>query len=358
LSTEACPNPSPESLLVVRLGAMGDIIHTLPAVAALRSAFPQTRLGWVIEQRWLELLCAKDAPSCGPPTRSRPLLDFVHVVDTKRWRKYPLSRDTRRQMCGARKELIGQRYELAVDFQGAIKSAILSRFAKSNLGMDRPREAPARMMYKSRVRTHRAHVVEQYHSLAEAVAGKSLPLGVPQFPQDDSANARIARQLENWGGKIIVMNPGAGWAAKQWPGDRYGEVARALSQHGYAVLVNFGPGEEELAKAVRTSSNKTAVPISCSIAELIALMRQAKLFIGGDTGPLHLAAALEIPVVAIFGPTDPMRNGPYRTRSLVLRDPASRTSLSHTSTPDHGLLRITTEEVIAAARQLLEETHA
>lgn len=357
MSTEACPHPSPESLLVVRLGAMGDVIHTLPAVAALRSTFPQTKLGWVIEQRWLELVCAKDAPCSGPPTRSRPLVDFVHVVDTKRWRKYPFSRDTRRQMSRARKELVGQRYELAVDFQGAVKSAILSRFAKSNLGMDRPREAPARMMYKIRVRTHGAHVVEQYHSLAEAVAGKSLPAGLPEFPRDDSASARIAPQLENWGRKIVLINPGAGWAAKQWPGDRYGEVAQALSQRGYAVLVNFGPGEEELAKTVCTSSNKTAVPISCSIAELIALTRQAKLFIGGDTGPLHLAAALEVPVVAIFGPTDPVRNGPYRTRSLVLRDPASRTSLSHTRTPDPGLLRITTKQVISAARQLLEETH-
>lgn len=342
---------------MVRLGAMGDVIHTLPAVVALRQAFPKTRIGWVIEQRWLELLCAKDAPRSGARSQSRPLVDFVHVVDTKRWRKSPFSRDTRRQISAVRKELNAQHYELAVDFQGAVKSAILSRFGKSNLGMENPREKPARMMYQNRVRTTGTHVVERYHSLAEAAAGKPLPMAAAEFPQDNSADSQIARQAETWGEKLALINPGAGWAAKQWPAERYGEVARALSQAGYTVLVNFGPGEEELAKTVQTSSG-TAVPISCSVAELIALTRRAKLFIGGDTGPLHLAAALRVPVVAIFGPTDPARNGPYGTNSIVLRNPASRTSLSHTSTPDPGLLRITPGEVITAARRLLEDAHA
>jgi heptosyltransferase-1 len=108
---------------------------------------------------------------------------------------------------------------------------------------------------------------------------------------------------------------------------------------------------------VNELSNRLAQPISCSISQLVALTRRAKLFIGGDTGPLHLAAALQIPVVAIFGPTDPARNGPYGTRSIVLRDPASKTSLSHTSTLDPGLMNIAADEVIAAARQLLEPSH-
>jgi heptosyltransferase I len=346
-----------ESLLVVRLGAMGDVIHTLPAVAALRAASPQTRIGWVIEQRWMELLCAKDASRSGPRNPSRPLVDFLHVVDTKRWRKSPFSLETRRQMSAVRKELIGEHYELAVDFQGAVKSAILSRFAKSNLGMEHPRESPAQMMYKTRVLSHGVHVIEQYRSLAEAVIGKSLPIAAAEFPQDDSVDAKISDQIKAWG-QVIVINPGAGWPAKQWPTEKYGEVARALSTDGYMVLVNFGPGEEELANAVHASSNQAAVPISCSIAEFTALTRRTKLFIGGDTGPLHLAAALQIPVVAIFGPTDPARNGPYGTRSIVLRNPASRTSLSHISDPDPGLLRITPDEVIFAARALLKDAHA
>jgi heptosyltransferase-1 len=156
---------------------------------------------------------------------------------------------------------------------------------------------------------------------------------------------------------LALINPGAGWGAKQWPAERYGEVARVLASDGMIPLINFGPGEEELANQVVAASGSKAVAISCSLGELIALTRRARLFIGGDTGPLHLAAALQVPVVAIFGPTDPARNGPYGTKSIVLRDPASRTSLSHTSAPDPGLLRITADAVIAAARTLLGDSH-
>ena len=122
--------------------------------------------------------------------------------------------------------------------------------------------------------------------------------------------------------------------------------------------MNYGPGEEQLAKEVCDLSAGCAQPITCSLAELVALTRRSSLFIGGDTGPLHLAAALGVPVVAIFGPTDPARNGPYSNKSVVLRNPASRTSLSHISEPDPGLLQITPDEVLTAARKLLENIHA
>jgi heptosyltransferase-1 len=122
-------------------------------------------------------------------------------------------------------------------------------------------------------------------------------------------------------------------------------------------VINFGPGEEELARAAEATSDGTAAAISCSVSELIALTRRARLFVGGDTGPLHLAAAMKVPVVALFGPTDPARNGPYGTSSIVLRNSASKTSLSHTSAADSGLLQITAAEVVRAARQLLEASH-
>jgi heptosyltransferase-1 len=157
---------------------------------------------------------------------------------------------------------------------------------------------------------------------------------------------------------FALINPGAGWGAKQWPAERYGGVARALAGDGLIPFINFGPGEEKLANQVETASGGKARPVTCSVGELIALTRRARLFIGGDTGPLHLAAALQVPVVAIFGPTDPARNGPYGTRSIVLRNSESRTSLSHTSAPDPGLLQITSEEAIAAARTLLKDMHA
>ena len=118
--------------------------------------------------------------------------------------------------------------------------------------------------------------------------------------------------------------------------------------------MNYGPGEEELAVAVENASGSTARKVSCSVAELIALTRRARLFVGGDTGPMHLAAALKIPIVAIFGPTNPERNGPFGTRAVVLRSASSATSHARLREPEQGLLEITPEAVVAAARQLLE----
>ena len=371
------PANSPKSLLVVRLGAMGDVIHTMHAVAWLRRCLPETKIGWVIEERWAELLCAKGTPRSGLRSSTRPLVDLVHVVNTKAWRKSPLASATRHQFSSALKEIREQRYEVAVDFQGAIKSALLGRLcgAKILVGMNQPRESPARLFYSERVQTRGAHVIEQYCSLAETALGdrnRRTPLhgasedtrrspsiaASPEFPLDEAAGQVISRKLQNMSGRVVLVNPGAGWGAKEWPSERYGEVSRELGNGGVQVVTNYGPGEEQLAKAVAASSGGRAQPITCSVAELIALTRHADLFIGGDTGPLHLAVALGVPVVAIFGPTDPARNGPYRGKSVVLRNPASRTSLSHTSAPDPGLLQITPYQVLSAARELLETRHA
>jgi len=341
---------------------MGDIIHALPAVTALRDALPNARIGWIVEERWAELLCAQDSPRFGPRSPSRPLVDFVHAVNTKAWRKSLLSRGTQGQISSALREVRDLKYETAVDFQGALKSAVIARCsgARTIVGLDHPRETPARILYNRRIATTKAHVVEQYDALSEAIAGNTLAVPAVEFPHDNQAEADITKKVVGLGGakEFAIINPGAGWSAKQWPPERYGAVASALVADGLTTLINCGPGEEDLAQAVQVASNDNAHLVSCSIAELIALSRRARLFIGGDTGPLHLAAALRIPVVAIFGPTDPARNGPYGTKSVVLRNPASRTSLSHTSEPDPGLFRITAEEVISAARRLLEIPHA
>ena len=349
----------PKSLLVVRLGAMGDVIHTIPAVAALRNAFPEMQIGWVIEQRWVELLCAKGAPLSAQRDQSRPLVDFVHTVDTKLWRKLPLSTGTRNAIMDVRRALRDQHYEVAIDFQGALKSAVMARLAgaRNIVGMKNPREQPARLFYTRDIKVAGTHIVEQNQSLAEAVADRPLPNCAAMLPQDDQAEVSAAK-LVRPGERFAILNPGAGWGAKQWPPERYGEVACGLTKLGVNPLINFGPGEEQLASAAVSASNGAARPLSCSLGELIALTRRASLFIGGDTGPMHLAAALQVPVVAVFGPTDPARNGPHGTRSIVLRNPASTTSFSHVSAPDPGLMKITPDEVTNAARSLLEGTSA
>jgi heptosyltransferase-1 len=350
----------PRSLLVVRLGAMGDVIHTMATVAALRAAFSDLEIGWVIEKRWVELLCSKEAAGSGERSPGQPLVDRIHLVNTKQWRKAVFAPETRLQVQSVFAEIRAHHYDLAVDFQGAMKSAMVARFAGTGatIGMAQPREAPARVLYSKKVSGTGAHVIEQYHSLAEAVAGRKLAILKPEFPIDAQAEESVSLRLGGKDVRPVILTPGAGWATKQWPAERYGEVARVLTAEGLRPVINFAPGEEALAKAVETASKGAAIGVGCSISELIALTRCARMFIGGDTGPLHLAAALGVPVVAIFGPTDPARNGPYGTKNIVLRNAASRNALSHTSDPDPGLLQITSEQVISAVHQLLESAHA
>jgi heptosyltransferase I len=350
---------SPQSLLVVRLGAMGDVLHTMAAIAALRAALPGMKIGWAVEERWAELLSAGSELRSGPRGAARPLVDSVHILNTKRWRRALFAADTRTQIAHAFRSIRAQKYAKAGDFQGAMKSALVARFSRAQeiIGMAHPREAPARLLYGRQVNTTGEHVIEQYHSLAEAIAGRPLPISSCEFPHDPDAEAAVGAKVGAHE-KIVVLNPGVGWAAKQWPAERYGEVAKRLASDGMFPVINFGPGEEHLAHAAEAASAGSATAISFSLSELIALTRRARLFIGGDTGPMHLAAALKVPVLALFGPTDPARNGPYGTKSIVLRNPESNTSLSHTSKSDPGLLKLTVDQVTRAARQLLEETNA
>jgi len=345
-----------ERLLIVRLGAMGDVIHTLPAVAALRQAFPDAVLGWLIEERWAELLCTLAAPRSGPRSPQRPLVDKIHTVNTKQWRSAPFSTQTWERMAAGLSDVCAGRYQVAVDFQGAVRSALLARWsgAPFKYGFAQPRENAASMFYTRQVIAQGNHIVEQNRSLAEAVAHRRLPIPPLEFPRDEVAEHECDQRLkERAVEKFVLLNPGAGWGAKQWPAERYGCLARQLAADGWKSIVNFGPGEEEVVQAVEAASGGVAERFSDSITQLIALTRRASLFIGGDTGPLHLAAAIGIPVVAVYGPTDPARNGPFGTASIVLRSPSSLTTHARRARPDEGLLEITADQVVAAARQLI-----
>jgi heptosyltransferase-1 len=151
----------------------------------------------------------------------------------------------------------------------------------------------------------------------------------------------------------VLINPGAGWGAKRWPAERYAAVAQGLVERGCRVLVNAGPGEEPLAEVIASQTGGAATPLACSLAQLIALTRRLALAIAGDTGPLHLACALGRPVVGIYGPTDPARNGPFGTQFKVLRSPQSRRDHTRYQTPEAGLLTIQPEDVLRAAAALL-----
>ena len=349
--------PTIRRLLVVRLSAMGDVIHTLPAVQLLRDRFPQAMIGWLIEERWAELLCAPGTPQRGARSPQRPLVDWVHTVNLRQWGKSLSSFSTLEQIARVWNDVRAAKYEIAVDLQGAIRSAILARWSGARViyGAAQPRETPAALMYTRNVTAGGEHIIEQNVSVVERLAGTATPPQV-QFPYDEVAEQRVGSAISEMGVReFAIVNPGAGWGAKRWPTERYGEVARGFVSKGIATVINYGPGEEALALAAESSSGGAAIALSTSISELIALTRRARLFIGGDTGPLHLAAALKVPVVGIFGPTDPRRNGPYGTRSVVLRNPASPTTHARNAQTDLGMLEISAEEVIEAARSLLKQ---
>jgi heptosyltransferase I len=357
-------DPNIDRLLIVRLSAMGDVIHTLPAVHALREAFPRAHIGWLIDERWAELLCAPGSPRRGRRSSSRPLVDEVHVINLKAWGKSPLSMSTLQRAATVWNDVRDVHYDAAVDLQGAIRSAVLARLSGARVvyGAAEPRESPASLWYTRKVVARGRHVIEQNLSVAEGLIGhevkntaediaRELPRDLPRDPQ---VEARIEQELAEQGVRdFAILNPGAGWGAKRWPAERYGEVAGRLASLGICPLVNYGPGEEDLFRAVLAASGGRAKPTKGSITDLIALTRRARLFIGGDTGPLHLAAALQVPAVAIFGPTDPARNGPYGTRSVVLRSAESVTSHARRAEADEGLLTIGSEAVVAAAHKLL-----
>jgi len=356
----AIEQPSVERLLIVRLGAMGDVIHSLPAVTALREAFPEAMLGWLIEERWAELLCTLPTPRSGPRSPQRPLVARIHTVNTKQWRAAPFSAQTWERIAAGLSDLRAARYEVAVDLQGAVRSSLLARWSGAPLiyGTAQPRENLASMFYTRQVIVSGGHIVEQNLSLAAAVAHRPLRMPRVEFPHDEAAEQECDRRLKDRGIQgFVLLNPSAGWGAKQWPAERYGHVAKQLAEDGLKSLINFGPGEGEIAHAVQAASGGAAETFTGSLTQLVALTRRAGLFIGGDTGPMHLAAALGIPVVGIFGPTDPARNGPFGTRNIVLRSPSSSTSYSHVAQAEGGLLEISREQVVAAARKLLQEHH-
>jgi len=354
-------------VLIVRLGAMGDVLHALPAVAMLRRALPEAKIGWVVERRWRELLCAPGIDLAGSRGAGRPLVDEVHLVDTRAWRKNLFAPETRRELLDARRSMRLREYDAALDMQGSIKSAAVAELsgAATILGFRQPRERMARFLYDSLVDGAAEHVIEQDVEMVQtwleeiglSRATSTLQPGAALLPRHKASEDRIEstlRPLGLSGPPLAVLNPGAGWPAKQWSPQRYGELACGLARRGFRSIINYGPGEEELARQASAASAGNAIALFSSLSELMALARRCRLFVGGDTGPMHLAALLGVKTVALFGPTDPARNGPYWAGTCVLRDSASITSYSHKRREDLGLEKLTVERVLAGIDALLD----
>lgn len=285
------------SILVVRLGALGDLVHALPAVAALRAAWPDARIDWLVDARYAALLAMV------------PIISGAVVVGAPAGASAP----------GVLRALRRVRYDFAIDLQGLLKSAALARLAgaRETVGFvaSQLREPAASLLYTKRVRADDSgHVIRKNLSLVQSlgVAASTIecPLTVPETAKLTEARRRLS--LED-GSPFAMINPGAGWPNKQWPADRYGAVAAHLSRrHGLPSLVVWGPGELAAAERVAGASlGAAAAAPATSVADLVALARAASLVVAGDTGPMHVAAAVGSPVVGVFGPTSPARNGPW-----------------------------------------------
>ena len=300
-------------ILVVRLGSMGDVVAALPAVASLKHSMPQSRLTWVIEPKWSVLL------------EGNPYVDSVITFERRTFE------DWRRVW----RELRGARFDIAVDFQGLVKSALLATAAGPErifgFTAEYAREGPASWFYSDKVAIRSYHAVERNLDLAAAAGASTilrkfpLPAGAPEgdLPAGD----------------FILASPLAGWGAKQWPTEYYSELGQIVRSDFGVPLVLNAPQPVDVEGVWKHVSG---------IPGLIHATRRATAVVGIDSGPTHLAAALGKAGVAIYGPTDPARHGPYGEGFTVLRTPSAKTSYRRSAVPDSSMRAITPQQVVQA----------
>ncbi len=342
---------SQSRFLVIRLSSIGDIVHALPAVARLAQAFPQAEVHWLIEKRYAELLTGN------------PYVHRVIPIDTLSWRGGLPPLSVVEETLETIKRLRTARYEAAVDFQGLWKSAVIALLAgaKRRVGLAKPwlREPSARVLYTERVSAQgRRHVVEECLALVEHLGART---GAWQFPLPHVPEAEqyVGDELARLHAQeFIIINPGGGWKAKRWAPENYALLIRLLdSRICGAFLLTGSPQEyDSISEILKAAATNRAFYFPSNVVQFIALARRAKLFLGGDTGPMHLAAAGGTPIVAIHGPTDPARNGPFNKADIALYNQAP---VNHTRRNKNAayIQGISVEQVGAAVEERLARIH-
>ena len=305
-------------ILIVRLSSMGDVIHTLPAAASLQHSMPGSRVTWLVRPRWAPLL------------EGNPYLDEI----------VPVERSLAASFTEARR-LRARHFDLAVDFQGLIQSAALAAFIKPQrlVGFDRKRvrERAAALFYSAEIETHAVHAVERNLELASGAGATQLLRTFP-LPEGEPEGSLPT-------GKFVLTSPLAGWGAKQWPLEHWSQLAALLD---LPLVVNGPPDAAPALEKIRGAH----VHLS-GLPGLIDATRRAYAVIGVDSGPLHLAAALAKPGIAIFGPTNPARHGPYGGTMRVLRIPDVVDDYSRRATPHLSMLAISPDMVARALAEVL-----
>jgi len=292
--------------LIVRLGSLGDVIHAIPAVAALKRRYPGGTIDWVVDPRYADLVRLVTVVGSVYPFDPRGALSALTA-----WRRL-------------RAEAVrGNEYDAVVDLQGLLKSAVLARSvgARRTIGFSRRhlREPMARFFYSETVDPgDAAHVIQQGIGLMRAVGVDDPSIAFPiAVPRSDAADA-VAARVGSSG--YVLINPGAAWPNKRWPPARFGALAAAIRERrGLRSVVLWGPGEEAAASSVVAASGGAAEQApATSITDILAIAIGASLMVSGDTGPLHIAGAVGTPIVALFGPTRAERNGPWSPADISI----------------------------------------
>jgi len=323
--------------LIVRLGSLGDIVHTFPAVAGLRNSFPRAEIVWLIHPRWVNLVASSGLASEIWPVDSRDLSSVRQTIAKIR----------------------AQNWDAAIDYQGLWKSALLPFLAgvsqRIGFSSETIREFGVPVLYTDRIHPRAAHIADQNGELSFR-AGSQTGVAPVKLKVSETDHQRVSSDLSSAGiNSYIILSPGGGWRSKCWPAERFGDLCRKIRDElNLRCVINYGPGEENLAAAVKSASgNAEPLIYDGELGQLMALLQGAQCVVGGDTGPLHLAIALGTKAVAIFGPTNPARNGPYPPQPFVLRDPAASTTHKRETETNPSLLKISVAQVFDAVKRHL-----
>ena len=339
-------------ILFVKLGAIGDIVHTLPTLSAVRNALPDAHISWAAERRSAEIL------------RGNPLIDELIEIDTKSIRRRQPVDELLGEIRAQAKGLRRGKYDVAIDFQGLLKSAAIAKLAgvRRRFGFARKalREPASRFLLTDTVEVPGdIHVIRKNLALASASLGIAVPDNSFEFPISTSPeHVREAEEtIARAGPDFAVLNPGGGWATKLWPAEKFGELARLLwERHRIASVISVGPKEEHLAeRAIERAGTARVAVAGLSLKGFYELSRRASLYVGGDTGPTHLAVAAGAPVVGLFGPTEWWRNGSPNARDVCVErlDIGCRTDCHRRRCSEWICMEIPVETVArAAARRL------
>jgi lipopolysaccharide heptosyltransferase I len=340
---------SPE-ILIIRLSSLGDILHALPAFADLRASFPEAKIDWLVAEK------------CRFLVDTVPGINAVHVLDADSLLRFPPSPAAWNRLWNLIRDLRKHHYDFSIDFQGLIKTAVLGLLsgAQTRLGFSKnmAREYPAHWFYhrspaKPKMEIH----VSELNRILAGMTG-AHPVSSPadfKIPENDRRQVESLMEKEQLS-DFAVINPGGGWPTKRWSPEKYGDLAKRIkTEIGLSIVVTTGPGEGDyFQKIAERCGDFLPHHFPVTFLQLIPLLKRAGLFIGGDTGPFHLACALGTPVVGIFGPTSPVRNGPWKAEDECVAHTLPCSFCYGRSCPTHNeCMDISVDEVFAAVNRRL-----